>query len=282
MMYWTLLLTVFLGESLAHSWNEQLTTIINGTFTGRNGYSRGYISRSDPGFRDSMMVNLLPSPGSNRTRIDDTDLLCAPAQRTGNQTANYPRLQVSPGSYVAMKYLENGHVTIPQNQLGKPSGAGTVYVFGTGFPSDSELLTDVLQWNDNGTGGNKRGKLLVTQNFDDGRCYQINNGSISLTRQKLYPNPVPHMPGLVYQQWCETDVMVPLNVPIDSKYSLYWVWQWPTRPGIDPALPEGKDEYYTTCSDVDVVARPGTGLPNPLPEQDPQTAAVGDFRSCGG
>jgi len=115
-MYWSLILLVAsLGQSLAHSWSEQLMVITNGIFTGRNGYPRGYVSRSDSGFLNSMMVYLLPPPYpiSNRTRIDDTDLLCAPTQRTRNQTANYLSLQASPGSCIAIKFLENRHVTLP-------------------------------------------------------------------------------------------------------------------------------------------------------------------------
>jgi hypothetical protein len=37
---------------------------------------------------------------------------------------------------LAIKYLENGHVTLPQNQLGKPPGAGTVHVFVTLSPDE--------------------------------------------------------------------------------------------------------------------------------------------------
>jgi hypothetical protein len=31
---------------------------------------------------------------------------------------------------VTMRYFENGHVTLPQNQPGKPLAGGTIYVFG--------------------------------------------------------------------------------------------------------------------------------------------------------
>ena len=119
-MHWPLLPAVILfGKVLAHSWNEQLTLIEDGVFTGRNGYPRGYVSRTDPGFIDDMMKYLLPPLASGRTRVDNSDHLCAPTQRTTNQTKNYPRLRVSPGARVAMKYLENGHVTLPQNAPGK-------------------------------------------------------------------------------------------------------------------------------------------------------------------
>jgi hypothetical protein len=45
-------------------------------------------------------------------------------------------------------------------------------------------------------------------------------------------------------------------------------------------LPNGKDEYYTTCSDLDIVASSTQGAPlNSLSQQDPQTAAVTEFQS---
>ena len=279
-MHWVFLLaTALQGQALAHSWNEQLTVNGNGTFTGNNGYSRGYVSRSDPDFNDDMMTYLLPPLASGRTRVNGSDLLCAPTQQIANQTENFPCLSVSPASFIAIKYLENGHVTLPQNTPGKPPGSGTVFVFGTSQPSDSELLTDVLQWTTDGTGGDQRGQLLAAQDFDDGRCYQINTGNISVSRQQSFPDPTPDQPGSINEQWCETDVLIPADIPVDSVYTIYWVWQWPTAPGT-PGVPDGKDEYYTTCSDLEIVAGPIQGGPSsPLFQQDPQTAAVSDFQS---
>jgi hypothetical protein len=31
------------------------------------------------------------------------------------------------------------------------------------------------------------------------------------------------------------------------------VWDWPTKAGVDPTYPKGKQEIYTTCMDVDIV-----------------------------
>jgi hypothetical protein len=178
-----------------------------------------------------------------------------------------------------MKYLENGHVTLTNNTPGKPPGGGTVFVFGTNHPSDNELLTDVLQWTINGAGGDGRGRLLAAQNFDDGRCYQINSNSTSAARQQEFPDPVPGQPGSVHEQWCETDVVIPSDIAVGSTFTIYWVWQWPTAAGT-PGVPEDKDEYYTTCSDIDIVPGPlQSGVPNPLPQQDPQIAAVPYYQS---
>jgi hypothetical protein len=272
--------TVLFSSVLAHTWNEQLSVIENGTFVGSNGYPRGYVCRAAPGFYDDMMKYQLPPPQDrSRTRINNSDFLCAPTQRTSNQTFNFPRLSVSPGSYMAMKYLENGHVTLPQNAPGKPIGGGTVFVFGTSQPSNDELLIDVLQWTADGKGGDKRGRLLAAQNFDDGRCYQVNAGKISIARQQAFSNPLKGQPGSFHEQWCETDVLIPSNLAFGSTYSVYWVWQWATAPRTPGAL-EGKDEYYTTCSDVDIVAvTVQSTMQNLLPQQDPQTSAVPDYQT---
>jgi hypothetical protein len=99
-----------------------------------------------------------------------------------------------------MKYLENGHVTLPQYTPGKPPGSGTVFVFGTSQANYNEPLADVLQWTTNGTGGDGRRRLLTAQNFDDGRCYQINSGNISIARQQEWPDPAPDHPGSANEQ----------------------------------------------------------------------------------
>jgi hypothetical protein len=267
------------GKIVAHSWTEQLTVIgLNGTFEGQNGYPRGYVARYDANFADTRMTYLLPPAGSGRTRVDSSDLLCAPTQRNSSQVSDgYPRLKAAPGSYVALKYLENGHVTMPQNQPGKPPGAGTVYVFGTSQARNDERLLDVLRWTEDGAGGDRRGRLLTSQDFDDGRCYQINNSTLSAARRKTFPNPLPGQPGSRKEQWCEADIMIPPDVAMDSTYTVYWVWQWPTTAG--GTSPDGKDECYTTCSDIDVGEMPQGGAPNPLRHQDPQLSAVPGFAS---
>jgi hypothetical protein len=60
-----------------------------------------------------------------------------------------------------MKYLKNVHVTLPQNQLGKPLAGGTVYVFGTTQLSENETLMDVLQWTADSTKGSQLMTLLT-------------------------------------------------------------------------------------------------------------------------
>ncbi|KAE8360533.1 hypothetical protein BDV27DRAFT_161569 [Aspergillus caelatus] len=239
---------------VAHSWVEQLMVIApNGTFVGSPGYSRGNVLRSDPGYSDTKMQYLVPD---GRNEILPTDLLCKDTQQQQVQSEGSPRLQASAGAAIALRYQENGHVTLPGNQLGKPENRGTVYVYGTTEPKENEKIMDVHKiWNKEGTGGDKRGVLLATRNFDDGRCYQVNGDSISKQRQSEFPHTADQLMG--DNLWCQSDIALPSNAPSGKPYTLYWVWDWPTLPGVDPNLPKGKQEIYTTCIDVDVVANTG-------------------------
>lgn len=246
----------------AHTWIEEYQVIgPNGSYIGDRGFSRGYIARTDPDFDGSFNSEYLLPPadavmpdGTIRLRINSTDPVCRPSQQTSNYTnPDYPMLKAAPGDYVAMKYLENGHVTLPWTLQGKPAYGGTVYVFGTTTPITNEMLVDVMKWNTEGTGGNGRGRLLAKQNFDDGRCHQLNDCTNSVERQGPWPNSTPGLPGSVNELWCETDVKLPDDLQ-SGKYTTYWVWQWPTAPGKDCGLPEGKDEWYTTCADHEIIA----------------------------
>lgn len=279
----------------AHTWPEELQVIgPNGSYIGDRGFTRGYVARTDPTFDgDANILWLLPSLDARmpdetvRLRINSSDLLCHPNQRTSNYTnPAYPKLKVSPGGNVAIKYLENGHVTLPWNQAGKPPLGGTVFVYGTTQPSTTEKMADVLQWTADGTGGDKRGSLLTAQTFDDGRCHQINDCVNSAIRQVLYPNMIPDQPTSPGQeQWCETDVTIPSNQQMGD-LTLYWIWQWPTAAATDCTCPDGKDEYYTSCIDVEIV-QGGPGdvkiadefAQNTLLQENFQTKAVSTYRS---
>ncbi|RHZ47209.1 uncharacterized protein CDV56_104992 [Aspergillus thermomutatus] len=241
----------------AHSWVEQLMVIApNGTFVGSPGYPRGNVLRTDPTFNDKTMTNLIPPDGrANLSQILPSDRLCKDTQQKQAQTEGSPRLQASPGAAIALRFQENGHVTLPQNQPGKPRNRGTIYVYGTAEPKDDERLLDVHNvWNKEGTGGDRRGVLLSMQNFDDGRCYQINSGQISEHRQTVYPHEANQLMGA--DLWCQQDIALPSEASTGKPYTLYWVWDWPTAPGVDPSLPNGKQEIYTTCIDVDVIDGP--------------------------
>ncbi|KAL4998808.1 hypothetical protein BDV10DRAFT_166322 [Aspergillus recurvatus] len=249
-----ILLASLFSSTHAHSWVEQLRVIAsNGTFVGSPGYPRGNVLRSSPSFSDTAMTYLLPPDG--KTEATETDNLCMDTQQKQVQTDGSPRLQASAGAAVALRFQENGHVTLPETQKGKPKNRGTVYVYGTTDPKLDEKLLDVHKvWTKDGTGGDGRGVLLAKRDYDDGRCYQVNGGEISQKRQKEFPHEADQYMG--GDLWCQADIALPSNAPSGKPYTLYWVWDWPTAAGVEPSLPNGKQEVYTTCMDVDVVGHP--------------------------
>ncbi|KAI9877341.1 MAG: hypothetical protein M1830_004209 [Pleopsidium flavum] len=238
-----------------HTWVESLSVIApNGTFVGNPGYPRGNVLRTSPGFGDPTMTNLIPPNGRpNGNEILPTDMMCKSTQRNMDQTDGSPRLKAAAGSFVALRYQENGHVTLPDTQPGKPANRGNVYVYGTTQPKPDDALLSIHKvWNSDGSGGDKRGILLATQPYDDGQCYQVNGGKISGSRQGEFKHTASQLMGA--DLWCQNDIRLPSDAPSGKPYTLYWVWDWPTAPGADPGLPKGKEELYTTCIDVDVTA----------------------------
>ncbi|KFA81654.1 hypothetical protein S40288_09959 [Stachybotrys chartarum IBT 40288] len=207
---------------LSGTWAEVLDTL--------RGSSRTWIGLSEPRGAEIDEISIADFwrifDRDERPAISEAELYILklreenPLKGLNKGKDSYPKLRVFPGSYIEVKYLENGHVTLPQNSQGKPAGRRNVYVFGTDEPDTQELLTRVLEWTADGMGGDGRGKLLTRQDFDDGRCYQINDGSISLERQSRYPNPVSGIPDSMNEQWCETDVMIPEDLLHGSTYTL--------------------------------------------------------------
>jgi hypothetical protein len=275
---------------MGHTWIEQLRNVNDkGEYVGEYGYPRGMVSKTDTGYTGDSMNWLLPV--QPKVFIDETSPLCHTSQTKQEQSSDkYPRLQAVPGGFVAMRYMENGHVTMvdPATGLGKPEKGGTVFVYGTTEPKEDEKLVDVLRWTKDGSGGDKRGALLSTNDFDDGRCYEINSTPISEERRVSDPNfamgQVSDGAGN-YPLFCETNVKVPEDAAKGKPYTFYWVWQWNTAPNVDPGLPTGKDQYYTTCIDVDVSSA-DTALTADAeskyalgPQQDAMSIAVSDFAS---
>ncbi|KAI9773163.1 MAG: hypothetical protein M1840_008284 [Geoglossum simile] len=236
----------------SHSWVEQLRLISsNGAYIGDPGFVRGNVLRTSPGFSDVPMVHMIGPT------VKPTDQMCGPTQQNAVQTDGSPRLKAPVGSFIALQFQENGHVTLPNGQLGKPPNRGSVFIYGTSNPQPNENFSAIHNvWNTDGTGGDKRGKLLATQNYDDGQCYQINGGPISGSRKVEFSKPADKLQGA--DLWCQNDIALPQDISVGKPYTLYWVWDWPTAPGVDPGLPQGKVETYTTCMDIDIV----TGEPS--------------------
>jgi hypothetical protein len=228
--------------SLAHSWVERLRILdVNGTMIGREGYMRGALSRLNPAFNDLRQQYLLPPIGRDpNVGILPNDTICNTSYRQ-----ELPPLKARPGEYIALQYQENGHVTLPGNSPHK-ANSGVVYIYGTPFPVEDDALLSIHKvWNAEGTGGDKRGVLLASRYFDDGRCYQINNGSISTERQISY-NKIPMDPQGA-DLWCQNDIRLPGIIDTEN-YTIYWVWDWPSLP--TAAFPQGQPEIYTSCMDI--------------------------------
>ncbi|KAG5977705.1 hypothetical protein E4U55_006598 [Claviceps digitariae] len=267
--------TLALASSVsAHSWIEYALRIApNGTMVGERGFPRGYMARDQPGFSDKVPQHILPPDGQ--------------AAYTGQEILNKfpleanpknPLLQAAPGDHVAIIHLENGHVSLPQNQPKKPLNRGTIFFYGTSQPKEQEKLFDVhLRWNKDGTGGDKRGIFLGTRNYDDGQCFQPNTAAITNERASKFSSD-----GAKTSQElpCQSDIKLPENLKPGSVYTVYWYWDWPdlnadkinmqkTKDGSYPwagsfmrgdAIPNGwtmnmisKNESYASVIDIKIV-----------------------------
>lgn len=258
----------------AHSWVEQLQRLAsNGTMIAPVGYQRGFVSRDNPLFKGDISDDLWQLPPNARAAgpvIYASDPICSPQQSSSNYTnSDFPMLVTAPGDYIALQHEENGHVTIPTTQANKPRNRGTIYIYGTEQARSNDTLLAIHNvWNVNGTGGDGRGRLLATRNYDDGQCYQDNSGAISTSRQaqfkKVSENP---MGG---DLWCQSDIQLPTDITTGANYTLYWVWDWPTLNKANAMIGEEgvnvtKPEIYTSCVDMQIV--------------DPCSDKLGDVKS---
>lgn len=96
-------------------------------------------------------------------------------------------------------------------------------MYGTTQSSSNDRFLDIFnKWNAEGSGGNKKGKLLASFNFDDTQCHQTNSGAISTQRQKQFPHKADQLMGA--DLWCQNDLKLPQDAPAGKPYTLYWVW----------------------------------------------------------
>ncbi|KAH6705760.1 hypothetical protein EV126DRAFT_516664 [Verticillium dahliae] len=250
-MTFNMILTILLFAlplSGAHSWVERLRRLdLNGTMVGDPGYIRGFVSRLDTTFNDLRMQHHLPPNGRVAEQgILPTDRICRDSQRAMQSSDMFPRLQARPGDFIALQHQENGHVTLPETSPHKEHG-GTIFIYGTQVPAEDDRLLSIHRvWNEEGTGGDRRGSLLAIRPFDDGQCFQINNGPISIARQDAFNKDPADPQGA--DLWCQSDIRLPNS--IDGIFTLYWVWEWPSKSG-DQQPPT---DIYTSCMDIEVSA----------------------------
>ena len=279
-MQFVIILLALAGIAVGHSWVEQVMRIApNGTLVDPVGYMRGYVGRMDPGFAD--LDYLLPPDGRPEGKVlRRDDAMCAPVQRARNYSTKYPPLSAAPGDFIALRYQENGHVSLPDNGDPKPPNRGTIYIYGTGEPSKDEKFLNVHGvWTADEASANGKGKLIAKRNFDDGQCYQINDGPISAERQARVNKEAQDPQGA--DLWCQADVRLPSDLPTRGFYTLYWVWDWPTvneglpfaeTPGTEVVSPQ----LYTSCLDI-LLTPNGISNTDPVvfdPTQDPNSRAI--------
>jgi hypothetical protein len=223
----------------AHTWIDELRLIAsNGTYVGTPGYMRSYISRSGPIDPNDNVYELIT--------VNSTSPMCLATQTVGTQTPGYPALVAAPQDNVALRYEENGHVTLFGTNPGKPAGRGTVFVYGTKQSLNSDTYLGIHRvWNTEGTGGDQRGKLIATRPFDDGRCFQQNNETFSKGRVAEFNYTLPG------DNLCQTDILIPADAGTSGIYTLYWVWEWPT---LDNSGAISSNQTYTACMDITMTA----------------------------
>ncbi|KAK1830002.1 hypothetical protein QBC39DRAFT_261703 [Podospora conica] len=228
--------------------------------------------------RDHREIDYLLPPNGPPKVVQPDLKIVRPDQRAltdQSYTDEFPMLAVAPGDFVAINYRENGHVSKfdkPKDQVYKPINRGTIYIYGT---TDNDLtntnLVDVhLAWTADGTGGDRKGKLLATRNFDDGQCFETEpdggdlEGILTYRRERVNSKAAEKTPAVL----CQSDVQVPFDAPIGSPYTIIWVWDWPTMSqagiAVSPVTFDANDtfegephvripEYYTGALDFKVV-----------------------------
>ncbi|KAK3366520.1 hypothetical protein B0H63DRAFT_405449 [Podospora didyma] len=246
-----------LGNTAAHSWPEMTMRLApNGTMVGKPGFDRTHHVRGS--IPEDDIVWLLPPNGRPDGKvIHPDDKIARPDQRKldgSSYNAEFPMLNAAPGDFVALLYTENGHVSAADvAKPGKPINRGTVYLYGTTQNDlSSANLADIhLTWTADGTGGDGKGKLLATRNYDDGQCHEAppaagDREGIITFRKKAFPHSNDALS-------CQSDLQIPLNTKIGEVFTVIWVWDWPTmsEPGI--AVPPATYNTTSTLGEPHVI-----------------------------
>ncbi|KAK0748068.1 hypothetical protein B0T21DRAFT_355755 [Apiosordaria backusii] len=219
-----------------HSWPETTQRIApNGTFIGQEGFDRAHIDRENP---QEQFDYLLPPNGLAEGKVIRWDLPIVRKSQgpfsSSSYSEKFPMLKVAPGDFVAIFYLENGHVTRADTaNPNKPINRGTIYLYGTTENDLSQTtITDVLHtWTADGKGGNGKGRLLATRNYDDGQCHEpipATGDPEGISRFRM--DEISHSDSLR----CQSDLQIPFDVKPGEIFTVLWIWDWPdmNKPGV--------------------------------------------------
>ncbi|KAK4233728.1 hypothetical protein C8A03DRAFT_38548 [Achaetomium macrosporum] len=232
------LLGVLSGTVTAHSWPERTIRLApNGTMIGNPGFDRAHIDRAT-GPQDDYIIPPNGRPDGKVIHADDKIVKPTKMKLTDSSyTSQFPMLQVAPGDFVAIQYAENGHVTRADktNPL-KPVNRGTVYLYGTtqNDLTDVNLMDVHLKWTTDGKGGDGKGKLLATRNFDDGQCHEVVPADGDIEGISNYrKDHISETDSLL----CQSDFQIPADTPVGQTLTVIWVWDWPDMNVAGVAVP---------------------------------------------
>ncbi|KAL2165296.1 hypothetical protein VTH06DRAFT_593 [Thermothelomyces fergusii] len=243
---------------IAHSWPEQTVRLgPDGKEVGKPGADRAHIEN---GPEASFLIP--PNGGPKVFKPNHKIVRAGQAVLTDSSySEQFPMLSVAPGDFVAIKHRENGHVTrADKTNPKKPINRGTIYLYGTTENDLSNVnLMDVhLKWTADGRGGNGKGRLLATRNFDDGQCHELRPADGDLEGIGDYRKKhVSKADSLL----CQSDIKIPEDAPVGKVYTVIWVWDWPDmkEPGVavPPAEYDSAEveipETYTGVVDFKIV-----------------------------
>lgn len=246
-------LLLLAGEATAHSWPEAIQRIgKNGEFLEPKGYTRNFRPRGGA-VDDNFSKNL----GGPNDPIKGP--LCNPVlgkMADGYKNAQFPKLKAAPGETIAIRYLENGHVTGPD--LMKPKNRGTVYIYATTEPRDGQAIQDVHQkWTADGQGGDKKGRLLAKRNYDDERCFEGKNNKPESNRRQALPGFTQPGKDSDIHNWCQNDIKLPADIT-KGDLTIYWVWDFSITDKENTALTSDNlngakvvsKEFYSSCMEI--------------------------------
>ncbi|TLD27064.1 hypothetical protein PspLS_04417 [Pyricularia sp. CBS 133598] len=246
-------LILLAGEANAHSWPEAIQRIgKNGEFLEPKGYTRNFRPRGGA-VDDNFSKNL----GGPNDPIKGP--LCNPVlgkMADGYKNAKFPKLKAAPGETIAIRYLENGHVTGPD--LMKPKNRGTVYIYATTEPRDGQAIQDVYQkWTADGQGGDKKGRLLAKRNYDDERCFEGKNNKPESNRRQALPGFTQPGKDSDIHNWCQNDIKLPADIT-KGDLTIYWVWDFSITDKENTALTSDNlngakvvsKEFYSSCMEI--------------------------------